>query len=195
MQRLSSFAFLAALASLSLGGCKSDDAGGSNAPQQPGIAAAAAPGEEPEADSPGDRRRGARRAMSPDQRRAERLRRFDTNGDGKLDREERKVMIREAVERRMRRMDGNQDGRIARDEVRGGRFGEHLAASFDRADANRDSYISPQELEAAMADFRAKRQAERLQQQSGGAAPAPAAPQGGAPPPVEDDLGDDSLDE
>jgi hypothetical protein len=81
MQRLSSFAFLTALVSLSLaGGCKSDDAGGQTAPEQPGTAAAAAPGDEGDPGLDGERRggRGGMRNMTPEERRAERLRKFDT---------------------------------------------------------------------------------------------------------------------
>ena len=186
MPRLSSFALLTALASLSLAGaCKSDDAGGSAAPQQPSAAAAPAPDD------------GAGAAGGEmDHRRARRMQQFDKDGDGKLSRDERQAMVQDLLDRRMRRLDSDGDGKISRQEIGGGgRFAQHLSAEFAQADQDRDQFISREELQKAMRRFRAQRRAER--QQEGGAAPGgPAAPQGGgAPPPAEDDDYGDSLGE
>lgn len=194
MQRLTSFAFLSALASLSLAGaCKSDDAGGSTAPQQP---SATAPAPQPEAPVAGDDQgQGGpgHNGMSKDQRRAERLKQFDKNGDGRLDRDERGAMLTELVNKRMQRIDRDGDGKITRQEASAGRLGPRLLANFDQADSNRDSVITREELEAAIEARRAARRAERKNGGGGAAAPAPA--QGGAapmtPPEEDDDLDDE----
>ena len=204
MQRLTWFAFLSALVSLSIaGGCKSDDAGGAQNPQQPGTAVAPAPDETagaPGMAEGGDDGRQVRRGwknMSQDERRAvrreERLRKFDTNKDGRLNKDERAAMRTALVDMRMQRIDSDGDGRITRQEASNGRIGQRLLADFDRADANRDASISRQELEAAIDAMRAQRRAER--EQAGGAAAAPrgTAPSAPAAPPVEED--DDSLDD
>ena len=197
------FTILAALASLSLAAaCKSDDAGGSTSPQQPGPATAAAPapddgaGGAGGADGPGGARGGDMEA-----RRAKRMQKFDTDGDGKLSREERQAMIGQMIDRRMHRLDADGDGKLSRQEVApgaGGRFVQHLSAEFDQADQNRDQFLSRDELDKAMRRFRAQRRAER--QQAGGAPSAapqqrPAPQGGGAPPPAEDDDYGDQLDE
>lgn len=189
MQRLTSFAFLTAMASLSLAGaCKSDDAGGSTAPQQPSATTAAPPAEAPPAAD--DQGRPGHNGMSKDERRAERLKQFDKNGDGRLDRDERGAMLTELVNKRMKRIDRDGDGKITRQEASAGRLGPRLLANFDQADSNRDSVITREELEAAIEARRAARRAER--KNGGGAAAAPA--QGGAAPmapPEEDDELDD----
>ena len=199
MQRLTSFAFLTALASLSLaGGCKSDDAGGSQSPQQPSTAAAPAPNEvedlgAPGADGAGDGGQAQRggQNMSVDERRAarreERLRQYDTDKDGRLNRDERAAMKTALLDRRMQRIDRDGDGKITREEASRGRVGKRLLADFDRADTNRDSSISREELAAALDAMRAQRRAER--QQAGGAA--------GAAPASPGDMADDgdSLDD
>ena len=104
-------------------------------------------------------------------------------------------MVGEMTDRRMRRLDSDGDGKISRQEIApgsGGRFAEHLSTEFDRADRDRDHFISREELSQAMRQFRAQRRAEK---QAGGAAPGAAAPQGGgAPPPAEDDDYGDALD-
>jgi hypothetical protein len=190
MQRLNRFAFLTALASLSIaGGCKSDDASGSQSPQQPGAATAAAP---PQAEAPaaaGEPGGRGKNAMSREERRAERLKQFDKNGDGRLDRDERGAMLNELVNKRMQRIDRDGDGKITREEASAGRLGPRLLANFDQADSNHDSAITRDELQAAIEARRAARRAER---KNGGAAPASG--MGAAPPPAEEDDGDD-LDE
>ncbi|HEU5056207.1 MAG TPA: hypothetical protein VFU21_06770 [Kofleriaceae bacterium] len=187
MHRLTSIAFLTALASLSFAGAcsKSDDGGGSQAPQQPGTAAAPAPAEAHDPAAGGDIVPGlrGRKDMSPEERRAarreERLRQFDADKDGRLSRDERVTMRAAMVDMRMQRIDRDGDGKISRQEAQSGRMGPRLLADFDRADRNRDSTISRDELAAAVEEFRARRRAERQQAGSAPAAPrtAPAAPQ------------------
>jgi hypothetical protein len=192
MQRLTSFAFLTAMASLSLtGACKSDDAGGSTPPQQPSATAAATP--QAEAPAAGGEPAGrGRNAMSKDERRAERLKQFDKNGDGRLDRDERGAMLAELVTKRMQKIDRDGDGKITRQEASAGRLGPRLLANFDQADANHDAAITREELQAAIEARRAARRAER---KNGGGA-APAAGQGAAQmPPAEEDADDDLDDE
>jgi len=178
-------AILGALALASA--CKSDDGGASNSPQQPTASAAPAPeaaggGEEV---GPGGGQRGRGR-KTPEERRAERLKQFDTNGNGQLDRDERQAMRQANLDRRMKRMDTDGDGRISRQEASAGRIGQRLLADFDRADSDRDSYISRVELERAADQLRAQRRAER--QQNGGAA-RPA-----SPAPMNQDMDDDGAD-
>lgn len=192
--QLRSFAFLAALALA--GGCKSDDGGASNGPQQPSASAAPAPPAEESGDEVGpgggSGGRGGRQRMTPEERRAERMKQFDANGDGRLDRDERLAMRRDNLDRRMKRMDSDGDGKISRQEAAGGRIGQRLLADFDRADVNRDSFISRDELERAADELRARRRAERQQQQTGaGASPAQPPPAGG----MNDDDGSDALDD
>jgi hypothetical protein len=194
MQRLTSFAFLTALASLSLAGaCKSDDAGGSTAPQQPSATTAAAPPQAEAPADPGEPGGRGKNAMSREERRAERLKQFDKNGDGRLDREERGAMLTELVNKRMQRIDRDGDGKITRQEASAGRLGPRLLANFDQADSNHDSAITREELQAAIEARRAARRAER---KNGGGAAAPASGMGSAPPsPAEEDDGDDFDEE
>jgi len=181
--QLRSIGFLAALALV--GACKSDDSGASNTPQQPTASAAPAPA--PGADQAGlpGATVGVGR-MTPEERRAQRLKEFDKNGDGKLDRDERQAMRQANLDRRMERMDRDGDGKISRQEASTGRIGPRLLANFDHADADRDSFVSRQELERAVDEFRAQRRAER--QQQGAAAGQPQAP-------ADDDVAGDSLDD
>jgi EF hand domain-containing protein len=179
--QLSKVAILAALASLSLAGaCKSDDASASKSPVQPGEAASpvpSSPGEEavdPGAQTP---QGGSDRAARHQERRAEMRQKYDTDGDGKLNRDERQAMRTAMLERRMSRLDGNGDGKISRQEAESARFGRRLLEDFDAADANRDSFVSRDELQTAMQTLRQKRREMRMQ---GGGEPAePGAP---APP-------------
>ena len=64
-------------------------------------------------------------------------------------------MVGEMTDRRMRRLDSDGDGKISRQEIApgsGGRFAEHLSTEFDRADRDRDHFISREELSQAMMD-------------------------------------------
>lgn len=190
--RISPIALLTALASLSLaGGCKSDDAGGSKAPQQPTATAAApapAPAEEAApadgevAADPGAAPGGAAadpRDAKRQQRREEMVKKYDANGDGKLNKAERETMRREGVDRKMARMDRDGDGKISRDEASRGLLGRKLLADFAAADSNRDSFISRDELAAAIKVFQQHKREARLRgvdmgDSSGGAGGQPA---------------------
>ena len=180
------------MAALALAGaCKSDDGGASNAPQQPTASAAPAPAPAPqgggEVGQGGGGRRG-RQQMTPEERRAERLKQFDSNSDGRLDRQERQAMRQANLDRRMKRMDADGDGRISRQEASAGRLGQRLLADFDHVDADHDSFVSRDELERAADELRAQRRAERLQ--NGGAAGARPV----TPAPMNQDMGDDGSD-
>ncbi len=182
--QLRSIAFLGALALA--GGCKSDDGGASKGPQQPTASAAPAPAPGGDQVEPGGDGAGGRQRMTPEERRAERLKEFDKNGDGRLDRDERTAMRQANVLRRMERMDKDGDGKISRDEA-SRPLGQRLLADFDHQDANHDSFISREELEQAILDRQARRRAER--QQTGGAAPP------GAPAQPGQGMDDDPLDD
>ena len=105
--------------------------------------------------------------------------RYDTDGDGQLNDDERAVMRHERIQKQMTRIDANADGKISRQEAEAAPFGGRLLGDFDGADANQDSFISPDELEAAMSE-RESRRMERWRQRHDeeGAEPAP-------PPPSE----------
>lgn len=203
--QLSPVAILAALASLSLAGaCRSDDAGGSKAPQQPTATAAApapsaapapAPGPAPaeEAAQPGAPAEGTAmadpgadpRAAKRQQRREEMKRKYDANGDGRLNKQEREAMRREAIDRKMSRMDKDGDGKISREEAGRGAMGRKLLADFDAADSNRDSFVSRVELEAAVRQFQRRQREARLRGESFDGQAPPAAGQGqGQPAPA-----------
>jgi Ca2+-binding EF-hand superfamily protein len=197
--QLSPVAILTALASLSLaGGCRSDDAGGSKAPQEPAATAAApapAPAPTPAAppapwedgtqpaapaqaggagpaDTAGDPL--AARRM---QRREEMKRKYDANGDGRLSKEERATMRRELIDRRMSRMDRDGDGKISRDEAGRVPMARRLLADFNAADSNHDSFISRDELEAAVKQLQQQRREARLRGETAEGQAPPAAGQ------------------
>ena len=193
--KLQPAALLTALASLTLGGaCKSDDAGGSKAPQQPTATVAGAPGSvdgEPDdgpALPPPPRRMSASdgtaggAAGMPDDRRARReemRRKYDTDGNGRLSKEEREAMRRAMLDRRMSRLDGDGDGKISREEAGRAPIGRRLLADFDAADSNRDSFVSREELDAAVKLLQQRRREARMRGDL----------EGGAPPPAEDGQG------
>ena len=179
------------LASLALAGaCKSDDGGASNSPQQPSATAAPAPPAEGGDEVGPGGGRGGRQRRTPEERRAERMKEFDKNGDGQLDRDERQAMRQANLDRRMQRMDSDRDGKISRQEAGSGRIGQRLLADFDHADANHDSFISRDELGRAADELRAQRRAERQQQGGAAGPPQPAQPA----EPYRDEAGD-SLDD
>ncbi len=187
--KLQPAAVLAALASLSLAGaCKSDDAGGSKAPQQPATTVAGAPGSVDGADqaAPTEPLAGAARRAGPmtpeqrQQRRDEMRRKYDSNGDGRLSKEERETMRREMLDRRMSRIDADGDGKISRDEASQRPIGRRLLADFDAADSNHDSYITREELDSAVKQLQQRRREARMNGDLEGDAPPaeepPAAP-------------------
>jgi hypothetical protein len=108
------------------------------------------------------------------QRMAEMRKRFDANGDGQLDDEERDAMRRVRIQDAVKRIDADGDGTISRDEAETARFGGgRMLRDFDAVDANQDSVISPEELEAAMSERQARRRQrwqERRDGDSNGAA-------------------------
>lgn len=181
--QLSKVAVLAALASLSLAGaCKSDDAGASKSPVQPGEAASPVPASPSEVDPGAQTPQGGNdRAQRQQERRAEMRKKYDADGDGKLNRDERKAMRTAMFERRMSRLDGNGDGKISRQEAESGRLGRRLLEDFDAADANRDSFVSRDELQTAMQTLRQKRREMRQQGDADGEPAAPGAPAPSAP--------------
>lgn len=84
--------------------------------------------------------------------RADYLRQFDSNGDGKVSAAEYVAYM----SRGFHRMDRNDDGVISRDELPGGRgqpitlkaFQRKLRQQFHRLDRNRDGYLDARELTA-----------------------------------------------
>ena len=99
-------------------------------------------------------------------RTAEMRERFDANHDGQLDEEERGAMRHARVQDRVARIDSDSDGMISRQEAEAAPFGGRMLRDFDAVDANQDSRISADELEAAMSERQARRR-ERRQQESG----------------------------
>lgn len=70
---------------------------------------------------------------------------FDANGNGKLDRDERKAVRQARRARLLQRFDANDDGKLDRSERRGARKAR-LDAWFVRVDANGDGAITRDEL-------------------------------------------------
>lgn len=200
MRFMSPSTFLvSALAALSLAtGCKSDKStAATQKAAEPEVAAGAAAGDEAaeqapalpvprrmrggeSADetagdaAPGTGRWRSRRSEEMRQRRDDLRKRFDADGDGQLNDDERAAMRHERLQRQIARIDADGDGKISRDEAEAVPFGGRLLGDFDGADANQDSFISPEELEAAMSE-RESRRMERWRQrhQEQGAEPAP----------------------
>jgi len=165
------------------GGCKSDDAGGSKAPQQP-AATSAAPAEEaaPAAEAPPAQPTDGVASADPrdakrQQRREEMLKKYDANADGKLNKAERETMRREGIDRKMARMDTDRDGKISRDEAGRGLLARKLLPDFAAADRNHDSFISRDELAAAIQLFQQQKREARLRGGDMGGQP----PAGGGP--------------
>ena len=65
------------------------------------------------------------------------------------------------VQDRVARIDTNADGKISREEAGETPFGGRILRDFDAVDANQDSLISPEELEAAMSERQARRRERR----------------------------------
>jgi Ca2+-binding EF-hand superfamily protein len=110
--------------------------------------------------------------------RGEKLKAADTNGDGMISREEAKALPRLA--KHFDAIDANKDGKLSADELsasREKRRGEgwkkldtngdgkiskaeaqanapRLAENFDQLDANKDGFVTPEEMKAAHAGSR-----------------------------------------
>lgn len=97
-----------------------------------------------------------------EQQRARAFQRFDTNKDGAIDRAEVDALVkkREArggrgsdrVAKQFQAADKDRDGRVTKAE-----FLDKMPPWFARADANRDGKVTRQELDAFIADRKAKR--------------------------------------
>lgn len=196
MRSMSLSTFLvSAIASLSLAsGCKSGDstaatgkadepasAAGSTGAGQPADQAPVLPvprrmrGSEPADDTGGEAppapgRRAGQRSEAMRQRLEEARKRFDADGDGQLDEDERAAMRHERLQRRIERIDSNADGKISREEADATPAGGRMLRDFDSADANQDSFVSPEELEAVMSE-RESRRMERWRQRQRRAEP------------------------
>jgi hypothetical protein len=109
-------------------------------------------------DDSGRRRPGFRGPRSEEmrQRMAEMRQKYDTNGDGDINGEERDAMRQARIKERVSRIDSNADGTISREEAEATPGGRVLR-DFDAVDANQDSKISPEELEAAMSERQSRR--------------------------------------
>ena len=107
---------------------------------QPGPDAAAAPG----AGFTGDR--VERRAH----RKARLLKKFDINGNGKLDRPERQVALRMKIEKVVARLDTDGSGSLSLGEA-SVRPRSALARNFHQIDANGNGLLSKAEIRAARA--------------------------------------------
>ncbi len=141
----------------------------------PGCPAGATPGSADCPTGPGVAHRGAQAQ--------ERLKAADTNHDGLISREEAKALPR--IAEQFDAIDANRDGQISADELRafhqsqrGAARGEmwkrldadgdgrlsrqevashpRLANDFDAIDANKDGFLSPEELQAARGRYAAK---------------------------------------
>jgi hypothetical protein len=122
----------------------------------------------------GPRRWQGQRGEDMRQRIEEARKQFDADGDGQLNEDERAAMRRERLKGQIERIDADSDGKISRQEAEASPFGGRMLRDFEGADANQDSFISPEELEAAMSE-RQSRRMERFRQrrEERSAEPAP----------------------
>ena len=72
---------------------------------------------------------------------------IDANHDGQLTREELHSYFRKVRAERWKKIDTDGDGRISRAEAQAN--APRLAQRFDQLDANGDGYLTPEELRAA----------------------------------------------
>jgi Ca2+-binding EF-hand superfamily protein len=89
-----------------------------------------------------------------------RMARADTNGDGALDLGELEAQAAErakkGAQRMMERLDADEDGKITAEEMRDGR---HERRHFKRADADGDGALNKAEFDTAMEKMRKRRPA------------------------------------
>jgi len=114
----------------------------------------------PGVDTETDAQRLERREMMR-QRFAEQRAKHDKDGDGELNAEERTAMRTEMMGMRLKSIDRDGDGKISREEARAEPGRRPLVRDFDAADANQDQLVTPEELEAHIAERRANRRDER----------------------------------
>lgn len=123
----------------------------------------AAPGEAgPALPDVSDETRAERRERNAAMREkfAEMRGKYDSDGDGELTPEESTAMRAEMMSMRVKAIDTDGDGKISRTEADGEQGRRRLLRDFDAADANKDSFVSPEELEASIAERRANRRDE-----------------------------------
>lgn len=88
----------------------------------------------------------------PGGRKAEMIKKFDANGDGKLDDTEKQALKAERQARRAEKLakyDANKDGQLD-DAERAQVRKDRVAARFQKLDANGDGSLSQEEFEAGM---------------------------------------------
>jgi hypothetical protein len=194
MRSLSSFSLAAVLAlgSLALGGCGSKDSrsakerqvgsdddardtsddtasDGRTRPELP--VPRRMRGEDPDqtGDDDTDRRRVEWRERSGE-RFAEMREKYDADGDGKLNDAERTQMQRARIKDRVARADANSDGMVSREEAEASPRGGRMYRNFDEMDTDGNKLLSPEEIELAMEERRARRMERRRQREADGAA-------------------------
>lgn len=118
-------------------------------------------GQSDNADPAARRARREQRGEEMRERMAEMRQQFDANRDGQLDETERDAMRHARIQDRVARIDSDSDGMISRQEAEAAPFGKRMLGDFDAVDANQDSRISPEELEAAMSERQARRRERR----------------------------------
>jgi Ca2+-binding EF-hand superfamily protein len=106
--------------------------------------------------SPDQAGRRGPRSEEMRQRMSEMRQKFDANGDGQLDEEERDALRHARIQDQVKRIDSDGNGAISREEAQAAPSGRMLR-DFDAVDANQDSVISPEELEAAVSERQARR--------------------------------------
>ena len=102
------------------------------------------PGDDPHADTGGSGERPKLEDL--ENRRNARLAQFDTDGDGKISEQERKVARHKRAEDMRTKADANGDGKVTVDELASGTFRLDPAS----IDTNKDGDISVDELDAAL---------------------------------------------
>ena len=81
------------------------------------------------------------------------LKKFDTNGDGKLDETERKAMYEDMKAEMLKKFDKDGDGKLSEDERKAMRadMEAHRKELLEKYDANKNGKFDPEEIQAARA--------------------------------------------